>query len=127
MCLGNSCFEKSHKNTIHTLPLSLPTLYQFQSLSLSPRSKTPILFVLYLHLTTMDQQEQASLDFFDEFTRKEQAQESSTTAQSSSSRTVFSAEDHPEIVVDNTHITLRDSSVTCNLPQISSSVCESIG
>src|ERR1044072_1222322 len=27
----------------------------------------------------------------------------------------FSAEDHPEIVVDNTHITMRDGHVTCNL------------
>src|ERR1044072_2398066 len=102
MCLGNRVFAKSHKNTIHTLPLSLPTLYQFQSLSLSPRPKTPILFFLYLHLTAMDQKEQAALDFFNEFTRKEQAQASSTSAQSSLSRTVFSAEDHPEIVVDNT-------------------------
>src|ERR1044072_7684175 len=62
----------------------------------------------------MDQQEQAALDFFNEHQRMEKAQASSTTAQSSS-RAAFSAEEHPDIVVDKTHITMRDGQVTCNL------------
>src|ERR1044072_660223 len=49
--------------------------------------------MVYRHFTGMDQQEKDALEFFDEFTRNEQA----------------------EIAMDEFHITRREGQVTCNL------------
>src|ERR1044072_1608256 len=76
----------------------------------------------------MDQQEKDAFDFFNEFTRDEQAQASDkckTVAESSSSTQVFrsgraSRTASPtatatEVVTDEFHITRREGQVTCNL------------
>ena len=77
----------------------------------------------------MDQQEQAALDFFNEFTRKEQVQASDkskavtgssssthTPRSGSASATASSTATATEVIVDEFHITRRAGQVTCNLP-----------
>src|ERR1044072_3235835 len=76
----------------------------------------------------MDQQEKDAFDFFNEFTRDEQAQASDkckTVAESSSSTQVFRSgrasgtasltATATEVVTDEFHITRREGQVTCNL------------
>src|ERR1044072_3241388 len=77
----------------------------------------------------MDQQEKYALDFFNDFTRNEQAQasdkrkavaefSSSTQAprSGSASGTASSTATATEVVMDEFHITRREGQVTCNLP-----------
>src|ERR1044072_582279 len=72
----------------------------------------------------MDQQEKDALDFFNEFTRDEQAQASDkckTVAESSSSTQAFRSRrasgtaSATEVVTDEFHSTRREGQVTCNL------------
>src|ERR1044072_6351542 len=77
----------------------------------------------------MDQQEKYALDFFNDFTRNEQAQASdkrkavaefsSSTQASRSGRasgTASPTATATEVVMDEFHITRREGQVTCNLP-----------
>ena len=78
----------------------------------------------------MDQQEKDALDFFNEFTRCEQAQASDTCntigESSSSAQALKSGEASgivsptvaatEEVITDEFHITRREGQVTCNLP-----------
>src|ERR1044072_4410636 len=77
----------------------------------------------------MDQQEQAALDFFNEFTRKEQVQASDkskavtgspspthTPRSGSASATASSTATATEVIVDEFHITRRAAQVTSSLP-----------